>query len=69
MDEIAFLEMFPCCEGAERSYGNLHDAVVLEAKVNRERMDMTVRARFSAMPAPAQLPTLERLIAGEYGLR
>ena len=69
MDEISFLEMFPCCEGAEKSYGNLHDAVVQQATVNRERMDMTVRARFSAMPAPAQLSTLERLIAAEYGLR
>ena len=61
--------MFPCCEGMEKSYGNLHDAYVLEATVNRERMDMTIRAWFSAMPAPAEIPALEWLIAGEFGLQ
>ncbi len=69
MEKIAFLEMFPCCQGMEKSYGNLHDAFVLEATVSRGRMDMTVRALFSAMPAPAEVTALEWLLAGEYGLR
>ncbi len=69
MDTIAFLEMFPCCQGVDRSYGNLGGVFVQEVTVNRERMDMTVRALFSAMPAPAELSTLESVLAGEYGLR
>ncbi|MCD7844269.1 MAG: PolC-type DNA polymerase III [Oscillospiraceae bacterium] len=69
MDAIPFLDMFPCCEGIDKSYGNLGPASVLSATVNRERMDMTVQARFPSMPAPAEVSSLEWRLAQEYGLR
>ena len=69
MEKIGFLDMFPCCEGVDKSYGNLHEAFVQDATVSRERMEMTIRARFGAMPAPAELSALEWAIAAEFGLR
>ena len=69
MDKIPILDMFPCCAGVDKSYGNLGEAFVQEATVNRERTAMTVRALFSAMPAPAEISALEWAIAGEFGLR
>ena len=69
MDKIALLEMFPCCQGIDKSYGNLGDTFVLEATVNRERTAMMVRALFSAMPAPAEVSAMEWAIAAEFGLR
>ncbi len=61
--------MFPCCQGVDKSYGNLGETFVLDATVNRERMDMTIRALFSAMPAPAEISAMEWAIAAEFGLR
>ncbi len=69
MDKIPILDMFPCCAGVDKSYGNLGQVFVQDATVNRERTGMTVRALFSAMPAPAEISALEWAIAGEFGLR
>ncbi len=60
--------MFPCCEGIHKSYGNLGDAFVLGATVNRERTGMTVRVLFAAMPSPAEISALEWAIQAEFGL-
>ena len=61
--------MFPCCEAAGASYGNLDNTFVLSATVSRESMTMTVRTEFPAMPAPAEIASLEWKLAAEYGLR
>ncbi len=68
MEEVAFLEMFPFCEPLQVSYGSLEGVAVQEATVSRERMSMAIRARFPAMPAPAELSAMERAIREEYGL-
>ncbi len=69
MEKIALLEMFPCCEGVERTYGDLRQAFVQSATVNRERTAMTVQVLFPAMPAPAEISAMEWAIAGDFGLQ
>ena len=69
MEKIPFLEMFPGCEALAESFGDLRLTEVGAVTVSRESMVMTVRARFPAMPAPAELSALEWKLAEEYGLR
>ncbi|MCD8116659.1 MAG: PolC-type DNA polymerase III [Oscillospiraceae bacterium] len=69
MDTIPFLDMFPCCLGVNKGYGDLDSANVLSATVSHDRMSMTVQVQFPSMPAPAELTTLEWKLAEEYGLR
>lgn len=68
MDKVAFLEMFPCCQGIDKSYSDLGEAYVLGATVNRDKASMVIRAQFPAMPSPAEISSLEWAIRAEYGL-
>ena len=69
MEKQTLLEMFPCCQELEKSYGDLGGAFVLEGTVNRERTAMTVKVLFPAMPAPAEVTAVEWAIAGYLGLQ
>ena len=69
MDTVPFLEMFPCCESVGKNYGNLEATEVIAAVVTRESMTMAVKTMFPAMPAPAEVASLERQLCMEYGLR
>lgn len=46
MEKIPFLEVFPCCQGTEKTYGNLHAAFVLEGVVNHARTAMALKVEF-----------------------
>ena len=65
---IKFLDMFPFCGDFENMCGGLDKAVVKNATVNKEKLNMAVTAVFQRTAAPAELHTIEGRIAAEFGL-
>ena len=66
--DTKFLEMFPGCDILSGTCGGLENAYVTEVIVDQERMAMKLSAFFARMPAPAETGSLEKCIAGQYGL-
>ena len=66
--QCAFLEVFPFCMGLGELCGGLDKSSLTSIVIERERRSMLANASFPRMPAPAELSTLERCIAEEYGL-
>lgn len=66
--KIPFLEMFPFCADLQELCGGLDKAFVTEARVNKEKMQMTVKVEFGRNPIPAETHTIEGRIAAGFGL-
>ena len=67
-DKIPFLDMFPFCEEFKDMCGGLEKALVESARINKEKLFMTIEAVFCRTAISAELHTIEGRIASEYGL-
>ena len=64
---LAFLELFPGCEGLSGMCGGLDKATVQLATVDEDAYTMKVEATFARQPAPQELELIESELAEEYG--
>ena len=65
---VAFLEMFPGCEGYSGMCGGLDKASVSQAVVEKRGKTMKVYAFFQRMPAPSELEAIEHSLKAQYSL-
>ncbi|MCM1150086.1 MAG: PolC-type DNA polymerase III [Butyricicoccus sp.] len=69
MKQYKFLEVFPFCAELAELCGGLDNATLSAVEVDRANLALRADAYFARMPAPAELGSLERKIAAEYGLK
>ena len=65
---IDFLEMFPECASLAAMCGGLDKAKIQAVSIDKAKNSMSIQAAFFALPAPAEISSLEAHIAENYGL-
>ena len=67
-DPVLLLEMFPFCKEYEKLASDFCDARVVEAAVGKDKKSMKLTLSLAAPTAPADINSLEEVIAQEYGI-
>ncbi len=67
-EQIKFLEVFPCCASLSELGGGLDSVVLTGVEIECESGSMLINARFSRMPAPAEINMLQSRLREEYSL-